>query len=90
MNIGSWNVHGITGEVKEVIQEITKQNMNIVALIETKKKRIETVNNYLHIISGVPKHQRAPRICFDKHKTQARNYRFRSHRRKLNKSEYHH
>ncbi|XP_072377991.1 uncharacterized protein [Diabrotica undecimpunctata] len=49
--------------MEEVINELKNANMYIVVLTETKKKGTgtETVNNYTHIFSGIPKHQRAKR-----------------------------
>ncbi|XP_072398398.1 uncharacterized protein [Diabrotica undecimpunctata] len=49
--------------MEEVIHELKNANMDIVVLTETKKKGTgtETVNNYTHIFSGIPKHQRAKR-----------------------------
>lgn len=63
MNIGTWNVQGIRGKVEEITQELNNLKMDIVVLTETKKKGTgtENVNNYVHIFSGVAKHQRAKR-----------------------------
>jgi len=63
MNIGTWNLQGIGEKMEKVIQEMNSINMNIVVLTKTKKKRsgTEIIGSYVHIFSGVPKHQRARR-----------------------------
>ncbi|KAH0999042.1 hypothetical protein HUJ05_009606 [Dendroctonus ponderosae] len=57
LNIGRGNVQGIRTELMEVISEIRKMDMDIIALSETKKKGsgIEEMDNYIHLFSGVPK-----------------------------------
>ncbi|XP_050506239.1 craniofacial development protein 2-like [Diabrotica virgifera virgifera] len=74
MNIGTWNLQSISGKMEEITEEIKKLDMDIVVLTETKKKGIgiEKVNNYVHIFSGVSKHERAKRgvsvLIHKKHK----------------------
>lgn len=63
MNIGTLNVQGCKGKLPEIVQELYKHQFNIIALTETKKKGSgsETIGNYIHLYSGVPKHQHAQR-----------------------------
>ncbi|XP_044762230.1 craniofacial development protein 2-like [Coccinella septempunctata] len=63
MNMGTWNVQGISGKMEEVILEVTRLRVDIVVLTETKKKGVgvETAGNYIHVHTGVERHQRAKR-----------------------------
>ncbi|XP_030762016.1 craniofacial development protein 2-like [Sitophilus oryzae] len=63
MNIGTWNVQSISGKIEEITKELEVLKMDIVALTETKRKGngTELSNNYVHIFSGVAKHERAKR-----------------------------
>lgn len=62
-NFGTWNTQGISGKTNEIAVDLEKHNIGIVNLTETKKKgqATEKVGNYIHIFSGVPKHERAKR-----------------------------
>lgn len=63
MNIGTWNVQGIKGKMEEITKELLNLGIEMVVLTETKKKGTgtEIINNYVHIFTGVPKHERAKR-----------------------------
>lgn len=63
MNFGTWNTQGISGKTDEIAAEMEQHNIGIVTLTETKKKGqgTEKVGNYIHVFSGVPKHERAKR-----------------------------
>ncbi|XP_045463868.1 craniofacial development protein 2-like [Harmonia axyridis] len=63
LNIGTWNVQGIRTKEDEITRELQTLSMDLVVLTETKKKGTgtEVINNYVHVYSGVPKHQRAKR-----------------------------
>lgn len=61
MSFATWNIKGLRTKQTEVIREITKFNLDIVALTETKKKGSgnEIIENYVHFYSGVKKENRA-------------------------------
>ena len=61
MNFGTWNVKGISTKQKEILAEIRRYQMDIVAITETKKKGngSEVVEEYIHLYSGVDKACRA-------------------------------
>lgn len=61
MNIGTWNVQGLSPKLHEVISEINQANADIVVLTETKKKGqgSENLGKYDHFYSGVAKEKRA-------------------------------
>lgn len=61
MNIGTWNVQGLSQKLNDVISESKNANMDIVVLTETKKKGVgsENLGQYDHFFSGVPKDKRA-------------------------------
>lgn len=63
MNIGTWNVQGIRQKIDLIASDLSKINVDIVALTETKKKGTgtEVVGEYIHIYTGVPKEKRAAR-----------------------------
>ena len=63
MNLGTWNVQSIRDKTEEIEKELERLNIDIATLTETKKKGngVETLNNYVHIFSGVPKESRASR-----------------------------
>lgn len=42
MNLATWNFQGIRTELLEVVKEIKKMNIDIIALTETKKKSVGT------------------------------------------------
>lgn len=58
---GTWNVQSLTNKKMEVFKEISKANLDIVILTETKLKGKgqEMVGSYLHIWSGIDKSKRA-------------------------------
>lgn len=62
-NFATWNTQGISGKTEEIVSELDKLNIDVIALTETKKKGQGTAitGNYVHIYSGVPKHERAKR-----------------------------
>ena len=61
MNFGTWNIKGLRTKQKEVIDEVKRFQMDIVALTETKKKGkgSELIDEYIHLYSGVNKGSRA-------------------------------
>lgn len=61
MNIGTWNVQGLSPKLHEVISEVNQANADIVVLTETKKKSqgSENLGKYDHFYSGVAKEKRA-------------------------------
>lgn len=61
LRIGTWNIQGIANKYVEIEEEISKQNIDIIALSETKKKGQgnEKLKKYIHLWSGVEKHERA-------------------------------
>lgn len=63
MKLATWNVQGIRTKQQEVFSEINKMKIDICVLTETKKKGkgTETVEEYIHIFSGVSKKTRAKR-----------------------------
>lgn len=63
MNFGTWNVQGIGQKMDTIISEVSKLNLDIVTLTETKKKEngSNTVGDYVHIYTGVSKEKRAAR-----------------------------
>jgi hypothetical protein len=54
MNIGCWNVQGLSNKTDTIPLEVKKYNLDIIALSETKKKgcSVEVLGNYLHLWSG--------------------------------------
>ena len=63
MKFATWNVQGLRTKQCEVFQELENMNIDICVLTETKKKGRgnETVGEYIHLYSGVPKDARAKR-----------------------------
>jgi exonuclease III len=63
MKLGTWNVQGCRNKMEEILSEINELKMDVVVLTETKKKRTgsETLENYIHLFSGVNKYKRAKR-----------------------------
>lgn len=63
MNIGTWNVRGLNLKSVEVFEKLSRWDVEIAVLSETKKKGqgIEEVKDYIHIFSGVNKEVRAKR-----------------------------
>ncbi|XP_044753786.1 craniofacial development protein 2-like [Coccinella septempunctata] len=63
MSFGTWNVQGIRGKLEIVVKEIEDLKLDIITITETKKKGSgsEKVGEYVHLFSGVPKHERAKR-----------------------------
>ncbi|XP_057663198.1 uncharacterized protein LOC130898146 [Diorhabda carinulata] len=61
MNLGTWNVQGLSTKINEVLREIRQLNMDIVVLTETKKKGQDSENlgHYDHFYSGISKDKRA-------------------------------
>nr|CAH7729527.1 unnamed protein product [Callosobruchus chinensis] len=61
MNIGTWNVKSMSTKQSELISEIKRYQMDIVAVTETKKKGngSEQIEDYIHLYSGVDKICRA-------------------------------
>lgn len=61
MNIGTWNVKGLNTKEKELLDELKRYQMDIVAVTETKKKGngSEQLKDYVHLYSGVDKACRA-------------------------------
>ncbi|XP_056635532.1 craniofacial development protein 2-like [Diorhabda sublineata] len=59
MNLGTWNVQGLSTKINEVLREIRQLNMDIVVLTETKKKGQGSENHYDHFYSGISKDKRA-------------------------------
>jgi hypothetical protein len=62
-NLGTLNIQGLRGKFEEVLKEVEERQLSMVALTETKKKGqgTETIGDYIHLHSGVPKHSRAKR-----------------------------
>ena len=59
---GTWNVRSITGKEKELVEEMRKTKVKILAVTEIKKKGqgIEGLDDgFVLIYSGVPKRERA-------------------------------
>jgi exonuclease III len=63
MKLGTWNVQGCRNKMEEILSEINEMKMDVVVLTETKKKGTgsETLENYIHLFSGVKKYERAKR-----------------------------
>ena len=63
MNYGTWNVQGIRGKMAEITSELGKLKMDVIGLIETKRKGTgsEIVGGYVHLYSGVSKDRTAER-----------------------------
>ncbi|XP_030762950.1 craniofacial development protein 2-like [Sitophilus oryzae] len=63
MNFATWNVQGIRLKKDIIAAEMQKQNMNLIAFTETKKKGqgTENVGEYIHLYTGVTKEKRAAR-----------------------------
>lgn len=63
MKIGTWNIRGLRNKEGEIIRELENRKQNIMVLTETKKKGngMEIKGSYIHLYSGVQKHQRAKR-----------------------------
>jgi exonuclease III len=61
MNIGCWNIQGISTKEKEVFEQLQEFNIDTGVLSETKKKGngSEFKENYLHFYSGVDRDKRA-------------------------------
>ena len=59
--MGTWNIQGISTKKDQVLDQLERCRMDIVALTETKKKGTgnEQQRNYLHFYSGVEKSKRA-------------------------------
>jgi hypothetical protein len=57
MNIGCWNVQGLSNKADTIPLEVEKYNLDITALSDTKKKRCgeEVLGNYSHLWSEVEK-----------------------------------
>lgn len=53
----------MSGKIEEITREIKSLNMDIVALTETKRKGNGTqiINDYIHVFTGVAKHEREKR-----------------------------
>ena len=63
MKFGTWNVQGCRNEMEEITRELNIVKMDVVGLTETKEKgtRSETLENYIHLFSGVKKYERTKR-----------------------------
>ena len=61
MQFGTWNVQGLLNKMNEVTYEIRELNVDVAVITETKKKGqvSETLGNYDHFFSSVPKQKRA-------------------------------
>ena len=61
MEFGPWNVQGLLNKINEVTHEIRERNVDVALITETKKKGqvSETLGNYDHFFSSVPKQKRA-------------------------------
>ena len=59
--MATWNVRGMSDKMVEIISQVEKYDIDIITLSETKRKGCgnEEIREYLHIWSGVEKHQRA-------------------------------
>ena len=59
--MGTWNIKGLRTKQKEVVDELKRFQMDIVALAETKRKGrgSEQIDDYVHLYSGVDKANRA-------------------------------
>lgn len=59
--MGTWNIRSVKGKEREMIQEIERANLEILAITETKKKGrgIMTIGDYGVIYSGAEENQRA-------------------------------
>lgn len=60
-NFGTWNVQGLSRKINEVMLELDKQQIQVAAITETKKKGqgSENLGKYDHYYSGVPKEKGA-------------------------------
>jgi exonuclease III len=82
MNIGCWNVQGLSNKTDNIPLEVEKYNLDIIALSETKKKGCgeEVLGNYLHLWSRVEKGSRARAgvsiLIHNKWKSKITNWRF--------------
>ncbi|XP_044766969.1 craniofacial development protein 2-like [Coccinella septempunctata] len=63
MKLATWNIQGLRTKQGEVFQELEKMKVDICVLTETKRKGVgsETIGEYIHFYSGVPKDARAKR-----------------------------
>jgi exonuclease III len=63
MKFGTWNVQDCRNKMADIISEINVMKMDVVVLTETKKKGTgsETLENYIHLFSGVKKYERVKR-----------------------------
>jgi len=63
MNYSTLNVQSIRRKMEEITLELGKLNMDVIGLIETKRKGIgtEIVRDYVRLYSGVSKDRRAER-----------------------------
>lgn len=62
IKIGTWNIRSLNGKETELIQEFEKAKLNILAIVETKKKGkgiIEMENGHILLYSGVELENRA-------------------------------
>lgn len=61
LNIGTWNMKGLTMNYQEEITELKKYNIDILAMSEKKKNeaKYEEINDYIHIYSEVNKGEKA-------------------------------
>lgn len=61
LNIGTWNVRGLTHKLPELERELTQMNIDIAALTETKKKLkgSQELDKYIMIYNGVEQNNRA-------------------------------
>jgi exonuclease III len=86
MNVGCWNVQGLSNKTDTIPLELEKYNLDIIALSETKKKGCgeEVLGNYLHLWSDVDKWSRARAgasiLIQRKWKSKTRNWRFMGER----------
>lgn len=70
MNIGKWNLKGITGKMNEIIKENKKMYKDIITLTETKRNGnvTEIKDEYLHVVNGAPKSDRTRGVFIIIHK----------------------
>lgn len=61
MNIGTWNIQGLSQKTNEIISELKQLNVDITVLTETKKRGqgSKKLGYYDHFYSGIPEEKRA-------------------------------
>jgi len=62
VKIGVWNVRGLYGKEKLLLEELRKTNVDIAVIPKTKQKKLkgsQELDDYILLYSGVPTNKRA-------------------------------